>query len=113
MSINFVLCHWDGKVEEESYDESAAFTVFLMDLLYDPKARHSTEFILLKYVDEYELVRFNARQMPDLIADLERLKSLVPSGRRHDEMVLTIDRFIRLAERCQSDRGLFLDFIGD
>ena len=100
-------------MEEESYDDSAAFNVFLLDLLYDPKARHAAEFTLLKYVDEYELVRFNARQMPDLIADLEHLKSLVPSGRHHDKMVLTIDRVIRLAERCQSDRRLFLDFIGD
>ena len=113
MAIGFVLCSWDGAVEVETYDDSFVF-VRLMDLLYDPKSRHSAEFKLLKYVDLHEFVRFNARQMPDLIADLELLKSLVPPGRHHDEEVSTLDRLIHLAERCREDRReLFLDFIGD
>jgi len=113
LAINFVLCEWGGSVVEETFDDSFVF-VLLMDLLYDPKARHSAEFKLLKYVDEYEFVRFNARQMPDLIADLEHLKALVPSGRHHDEKTSTLDRVIGLAERCRRvNGGLFLDFIGD
>jgi hypothetical protein len=67
MSISFVLCSWDGGVEDETYDDSYVF-VRLMKLLYDPNSRHPAEFKLLKYVDLHEFVRFNARQMPDLIA---------------------------------------------
>jgi len=108
-----VLREWDGPIVEETFDDSYALGV-LMNLLYRSGSKTAVEFRLLKYVDEYEFVRFNARQMPDLIADLELLKSLVPTGKHHDDRVLTVDRLIRLAERCQlASGGLFLDFIGD
>ena len=108
-----MLREWDGTIVEETIDGSYALGV-LMNLLYRSGSGPVIEFRLLKYVDEYELVRFNARQMLDLIADLELLKSLVPDGRHHDEKVSTIDRLIRLAARChEANGGLFLDFIGD
>ena len=66
-------------------------------------------FTLLRYIDRYGDTVFNTLQMPDLLADLDRLAlmELTPVERRG------LDRLRVMAERCRAEAHLYLWFIGD
>jgi hypothetical protein len=62
----------------------------------------------LGYVDEYGVTIFNRMQMPDLIAELERL-----SGHSNDQRRGLINQVLGLAQRCRDELHMYVKFRGD
>jgi hypothetical protein len=66
-------------------------------------------FALLRHVDRYGDTVFNRSQMPDLLAEVERLTlSATQPATRHG-----LERLRVIAERCRDGTHLYVWFIGD
>jgi hypothetical protein len=65
-------------------------------------------FRCLGYVDEYGVTMFNRMQMPDLIAELERL-----AEQSNDQRSGLIHQVLGLAQRCRDELHMYVKFRGD
>jgi hypothetical protein len=64
-------------------------------------------FVCGRFIREYDDTYFSAPQMPDFIAELERLRPLVPREKR-----VALDRVRAAAERCHRE-NLYMCLVGD
>jgi hypothetical protein len=66
-------------------------------------------FVCLRFVDWYGDTSFNHLQMPDLISELDRLKT-TPTDVEAEQL---LDDIRTLATRCLAERHTYLKFYGD
>ncbi len=68
-----------------------------------------SSYPLLQYVDEYGYTFFNHLQMPQVIAELEKLIGQATS----EEQIEVLRRVCDVAKQCQKKAHTFLRFVGD
>jgi len=95
-------------LEGERGDEEKTLTdpsLLLNGLLPEASDR---SFRCLGFVDEYGNAIFNRLQMPDLIAELERV-----AGGADSEQRALLTRILELARECRDQVHLYVRFRGD
>jgi hypothetical protein len=101
MGIVITLESWQGIPERTLMDPSRLLNALL------PKSDDRT-FRCLGFVDEYGDAVFNQLQMPDLIAELERVREKADAEQRE-----LIDQILELAGLCREAPQMQIKFQGD
>lgn len=88
----------DGKAENTLTGE---FRLSNTEILFNG------QFKVLKYLDLFGDTTFNIQMIKDLVIDLEKLKTHLPTDKNR------IDEVIELASSCINEPHTFLKFYGD